>query len=184
MYFARALERSTLGDMSGRPDVVLAELPPGPGGAAQTLRYMRGFVHHAIRNPDQLIRLKALDIVSTLPPRQWMAEINALHAFVRDSIRYVKDPGGESPVELVQTPEKTLEIGQGDCDDKATLLAALLTAIGHPARFIAVGFDNEPLSHVLVQTRVNDKWIGLETIIDKPVGWFPPGVTSSYILKV
>lgn len=184
MHFNNARYGVTLGDYSGKPAVVLAELPPGPGGAAQTLRYMRDFVHAAIRNPEQIIRLKALDLVKNLPPRQYMAQIIALHAFVRDQIRYVNDPGGEAPVELVQSPEKTLEIGQGDCDDKATLLAALLTAIAHPSRFIAVGFNGDPLSHVLVQTKVGDDWIGLETIIDKPVGWFPPGVTSSYILKV
>ncbi len=187
MYFSNRNTR-TLGDYAPQQtDVVLAELPPGPGGAAATLRYMRDFVQDAIRDPNQTIRNKALDLVSGLPPRQWMAEIRALHAFVKDQIRYVRDPVG---LELVQSPDKTIEIAQGDCDDKATLLAALLTATGHPARFIAVGFNGDPLSHVLVQTKVdstgNDSkdWISLETIIDRPVGWFPPDVTSRYILKV
>ena len=187
MYFPNRAQR-TLGDYSPQTsDVVLAELPPGPGGAAATLRHMRDFVESSIRDPSQTIRNKALDLVSGLPPRQWMAEIRALHAYVKDQIRYVRDPVG---LELVQSPDKTIEIGQGDCDDKATLLAALLTATGHPARFIAVGFNGDPLSHVLVQTKVNSTgndskdWISLETIIDKPVGWFPPDVTSRYILKV
>jgi len=118
---------------------------------------------------------------------EWYAEIDALHRFVRDQIRYVRDPDG---YELVQSPEKTLEYAQGDCDDQATLLAALLKSIGHPSRFIALGFEGGPLSHVLVQTKVDstgdDKkdWLSLETIINRPPGWFPSGVTSRYILKV
>jgi transglutaminase-like putative cysteine protease len=147
---------------------------------------MRDFVREAIKDPNQLIRQKALDLVGNLPARKWFAEIDALHKFVRDQIRYVRDPDEH---ELVQTPQATLEIGQGDCDDKSTLLAALLKSIGHPARFIAVGFDGDQLSHVLVQTKVDstgdDKqdWLSLETIIDKPAGWFPPGVTTRYVLN-
>lgn len=169
------------------PPFQLAEIPPGRDGAIATLKAMRDFVQSSIKNPAQTVRNKALDLVSGLPARKWFSEIDALHQFVRDQIRYVRDPEG---YELVQTPEKTLENGQGDCDDKATLLAALLKSLGHPARFIAVGFNGDDLSHVLVQTKTDstgdDKkdWLSLETIIQKPAGWFPPGVTSRYILKV
>lgn len=172
---------------SDRPAFEIAELPSGRGAAIQTLKHMREFVHDAIRDPSQVTRDKALSLVSQLPQRKWFAEIEALHNFVRDQIRYVRDPEG---YELVQTPEKTLENGQGDCDDKSTLLAALLKSIGHPARFIAVGFEGNGLSHVLVQTKVDSTgddradWLSLETIIPKPAGWFPPGVTDRYILKV
>ena len=151
---------------------------------------MRDLAKSSVRSPDQIVRTKALDIVRSLPTRNWMAEIRALQEFVRDSIRYVRDP---VDIELVQTPEQTLEIGQGDCDDKATLLAALLHSIGHPARFVAVGFDGtgNGFSHVLVETKVSSSgsdprdWMPLETILpDKPAGWYPPGVTNRYVLKV
>jgi transglutaminase-like putative cysteine protease len=148
---------------------------------------MRDFVHDAIKDPSQTVRGKALSLVAQLPPRKWFPEIYALHQFVRDDIRYIRDPDG---YELVQSPDKTLELGQGDCDDKSTLLAALLKVTGHPARFVALGFNGDPLSHVLVETKVdstgNDQkdWMPLETIIPKPAGWYPPGVTSRYVLKV
>lgn len=144
---------------------------------------MRAFVRESLRDPGQKIRMKALEIFrnAQVPPRAWNREIAALHAFVRDRIRYVRDP---VELELVQTPEATLNIGQGDCDDKSTLLAALLQATGHPSRFTVVGMGGGPFSHVLVETRNGERWTPLETIIDKPVGWFPSGVTSRYSLKV
>lgn len=163
------------------PAVQLATIPNGSGGMTATLRVMRDYVRAAVRNPDQIIRAKARDLLSQLPPRQFVAEVKTLHAFVRDQIRYLRDP---VDLELVQTPEKTLEFGQGDCDDKSTLLAALLAAAGHPAQFIAIGFGEAGFSHVLVETRIGDRWIPLETIIPVEIGWFPPNVRRAYRLKV
>ncbi len=103
-----------------------------------------------------------------------MAEIERLWRFVRDQIRYVRDVHG---VETVQTPERTLQIGQGDCDDKATLLAAMLESIGHPARYVALAFQPSNFSHVLVETKVGRgpraTWIAMETTELKPFGWYP-----------
>lgn len=104
-----------------------------------------------------------------------MAEIERLWSFVRNQIRYVKDVHG---VETVQTPEQTIRLGQGDCDDKSTLLCAMLLSIGHPCRYAAMAFLPAKFSHVLVETRVgrqryNSKWIPLETTEVKPFGWYP-----------
>jgi transglutaminase-like putative cysteine protease len=173
-----------------RPKAILGSLPGGEPGTRETLRIMRDLVKASVRSPDQVIRSKALSIVENLPTRNWMGEIRALQEFVRDAIRYVGDP---VDIELVQTPEQTLSMGQGDCDDKSTLLAALLHSIGHPARFVAIGFDgpNNGFSHVLVETKIANTrddardWMPLETILpDKPAGWYPAGVTNRYILKV
>lgn len=161
----------------------LSGLPSGREGTIQTLKQMREYARAAVRAPDQLVRGTALAIFRRkgVPPRKWLAEIRALHEWVRDCIRYVKDPVG---IELVQTPEATLKVGQGDCDDKSTLLAALLLATGHPCRFVAVGMNGAPFSHVLVEAKAGEKWIPAETIIPRPLGWFPENVTSKYFLKV
>ena len=162
----------------------LEGLPPGRAGTIATLKRMRDFVRASLRAPDQSVRNTALGIFANenIPARSYMKEIEALQRFVRDKVRYVKDPVG---LELVQIPQRTLEAGQGDCDDKATLLAALLMATGKPARFVALGFKGMPFSHVLVEVRAGTKWIPLETILaGKPVGWFPPGVTSRYDLNL
>jgi transglutaminase-like putative cysteine protease len=161
----------------------LSGLPSGRAGTIATLKHMREYARAAVRAPDQMIRKTALEIFKRkgVPPRSWLAEIRALHEYVRDCIRYVKDPVG---VELVGTPEATLTLGSGDCDDKSTLLAALMLATGHPCRFVAVGMNGAPFSHVLVEAKSGDRWIPAETIIQKPLGWFPERVTSKYFLKV
>lgn len=163
------------------PKAVLAGIPSGTSGAIATLKVMRTFVRDAVRDPHQVIRDKAASLVADLPPRQWMAQIRRLHEFVRDEIRYLRDPVG---VELVQTPVALLSSRQGDCDDKSTLLAALLESIGHPAQFVAVGFGGEGFSHVLVETRMHGGWLPLETILPKPAGWYPEGVTRRYVMSV
>lgn len=157
----------------------MGELPPGRAGTKKTLDLMRQVVLDSLKDPSQKIRETALSIVRGLAPRRSFAEVAALQHYVRDNIRYVHDP---VPFELLQTPQKTLEYRAGDCDDKSMLLAALLMATGHPARFVSLGFKGGPLSHVLVDTRIRDKWVPLETIVeDAEPGWMPSGITSRYI---
>lgn len=181
---------TSLGDVltsTPSPIAITASIPGGPDGMKATLRIMRDYARAAVRDPDQAIRSKAEELTRGLPPRQWFAEIRAVHEFVRDSIRYLRDP---ATMERIATPEQTLKSMQGDCDDKATLLAALLDSIGHPTRFVAIGLGGGPFSHVLVETKVrhtgNDQkdWMPLETIIPRDAGWWPDGVTSAYRLKV
>lgn len=172
----------TIADLASAPTYAsLSDLPPGEAGTRETLRLMRDAARTAVRSENQQVRELALSLTEDLPERDWAAQVRALHAFVRDNIRFTRDPYG---VELVQTPEKTLEYRQGDCDDKSTLLAALLDSIGHPARFVAVGLAGEPFSHVLVETKIDANWVPLETILNVPMGWYPRNVTTAYRLNV
>lgn len=149
----------------------LGNLPPGEPGTRATLRAMKALVEHY--KTDDTVRSAALDLVRGLPPKAYGREVRALFEFVRDDIRYVRDVYG---VETLQTPVATLDIEQGDCDDKSTLLAALLESIGHPTRFIAVGFTGPgQYSHVYVETKVGPNWIPLDaTVSTARVGWRPP----------
>lgn len=117
-----------------------------------------------------------------LPEKDFTGEITALQHFVRDEIRYVRDPEG---VEMVQTPPRTLEIRAGDCDDKSVLLASLLGSMGFKTLFMAVGLNGQPYSHVLVQVLLGTRKISLETIIAgiEP-GWAPPDITSFMVAHV
>lgn len=116
------------------------------------------------------IRQLALQLTGDLPQKDWRGEIERLHRFVRDKIRYVKDIRG---VETVQMPVRTLEFGQGDCDDKSTLLASLLESLGHKTRFVAIAFAPDKFSHVFVEAKLGRGWIALETTEPKPAGWRP-----------
>lgn len=133
---------------------------------------MSKLVREAKKLPE--IRQTALSLIRRNGQKDRVGEVRDLHAFVRDRIRYVGDVRG---VETLHTPIKLLEFGQGDCDDKSTLLAALLESISHPTRFVAVGFSPGRFDHVYVETKLRDKWIGLETTEPWPMGKVPPSVT-------
>lgn len=137
---------------------------------------MRKLVESRGGRTSMTVRQLALSLVAGLQPKDYAGEVRALHAFVRDQVRYVRDVNG---VETVQTPERTLANGQGDCDDKSTLLASMLEAIGFKTRFEAVGFQPGRWSHVLVQVLFGGRWLSLETTMPVQVGWRPPRVVES-----
>lgn len=136
----------------------LMGIPSGKAGTRYTLNTMRRLANQA--KTSMPVRQTALCIVQRLAPKDYRAEAEALHNWVRDCIRYVRDV---YDVETIATPKKTLEIGQGDCDDKATLLAAMLLSIGHPARFVAIGYNGLNFDHVYVETLVDGEWLAMET---------------------
>lgn len=155
----------------------LHDIPDGRRGTLVTLKLMRALVRAAKTTP--VIRNLALSLTGNLQQKDYVGEVRRIHAYVRDNTRYLRDVRG---VETVQTPAKTLELGQGDCDDKATLLASLLESIGHPTRFVAMGFKDGDFCHVYVETRMGLKWIGLETTEPVSVGWYPPNQTSRMVI--
>lgn len=152
----------------------LINLPSGLAGINFTLGHMRRFVEQYKTSPQ--VRELALSLIRDLPQKDFRGEADRLFTFVKDRIRYVKDI---HDVETVQTPVKTLELGAGDCDDKATLLAALLESIGHETRFHAMGFEKGTVSHVLLETRINGRWIAMDTTEPVNLGWLPPHIQTS-----
>lgn len=146
----------------------LSLIPSGPAGIAATLRLMKQFAREGKTDTD--VRMTAARLVQGCAQKDYACEVQTLHAFVRDEIRYLNDVDG---VETVQTPFVTLTIRAGDCDDKSTLLAALLMSIGHPCRFVAIGFEPNVYAHVYVETKIGARWIPLETTEPVDVGWEP-----------
>jgi transglutaminase-like putative cysteine protease len=118
------------------------------------------------------MRTLARDLVEGLPSKAFRDEARALFHFVRDEIRYL---GDVNEVETLQAPDVTLAQGQGDCDDKATLLASLLQAIGHPTQFVAVGFTEYGVfEHVYLRTLAGDRWIALDPSVTAADGECAP----------
>lgn len=152
------------------------EIPSGVEGIRATLRMMGNLVAKGKKNI--VVRQMAAKLTSKLRQKDWMGEITVLHKFVRDNIRYVRDIRG---VETIHSPEQILLQEYGDCDDKSLLLASLLESIGHPTRFVAVGKERNKFCHVLVETKVGDKWLPLETTENVLAGWTPQGVKSRMI---
>jgi len=154
--------------------MTLARIPSGREGIKRTLQAMSRMAR--AYKKDVGIRELASRLVRDIPQYDSAGEVRAIHAFVRDFIRYT---GDIRKVETLQTPRYTLESGVGDCDDKSTLLAALLESIGRATRFVAVGFgDGAGHSHVLVEVRAGraGRWVPLETIKPVEAGWGPANV--------
>lgn len=158
----------------------LGTVPDGVGGIRATLSLMVRLVN--IWKKDPGIRELALNLTRGLPQSDISAEVRALHAFVRDHIRYVNDIEG---VETLQTPRATLELQAGDCDDKSVLLASLLASLGRKTRFMAVALaPSTDYSHVLPQVRIGSRWYSLETIRDVPAGWEPSNISKAMYAHV
>lgn len=120
-------------------------------------------------------------LVQGLEQKDRRGEVTAVFSFVRDRVRYVRDPVNN---EFIQAPLVTLELRSGDCDDKAVLLAALLNALGYQTRFKAVGPVVGILSHVFVEVLLNGSWIPLDSTEPQAEGWAPSGVVDAELSSV
>jgi len=142
-------------------------MPSGDTGTYWTLRMMGAIARRA--SHDSSVRRAAGRIVGGLPadPR---GRIEAIRRYLSDHVKYVLDPDG---IEYVQQPARLVaEIDvhketHGDCDDVATLGAALGKAIGMRARFVIAGFKGPtaPFTHVYVELSPPDReeWAALDT---------------------
>lgn len=156
----------------------LGTLPADSPGTHATLKIMAGLVRQYKRDP--MIRDTAISLTSSLRPRDWSGEARALYEYVRDRIRYTRDVLG---VETIQTPPVTMELEAGDCDDKSTLLAALLESIGHPTRFVATGYKApQHFSHVYVESLIGSRWLPLDATTTHEFGWTPRTPVSRMIV--
>lgn len=151
----------------------LQSIPSGAAGTRATLKLMAIQVKKNRANPR--IRELGVKLVSNIPNKDWVGEVSAIQEFVKNHIRYTKDIFG---VETIQSPSDTLRLRAGDCDDHAILVASLLNSIGHPARFLAVGFRKKSFAHVLTETKIGGHWLSVETTEPVKVGWLPQGIKS------
>lgn len=161
----------------------LEGLPSGVAGTRHTLKRMAGFARSEQGKLSPEIRHLSMRLVAHCPPKNEICEIINIHRFVRDKIRYIKDIDG---VETLTTPEKTLETGAGDCDDKSTLIAAMLGSIGYKTRFVAVGPMPKIFTHVLaeVYSPKTGRWLALETTEPVKAGWYPKRLKYRLVEKI
>lgn len=159
----------------------LSGIPSGKAGTFVTLNKMSKLVK--AYKKSLLIYLKSREIIQSVLGKDHVGEMRAVQEWVKDNIRYTRDIRG---VESVQTPVKTLEIMQGDCDDQSVLVASLLESIGHKTRFMAMGFAPNKYSHVFTQSRIGSKkgpvWLSIETTEPVDIGWKPPRIASKMVV--
>lgn len=151
-------------------------LAAGDAGIARTIQYMTALANGNEGAAHPAVRVQAVDITRNVASRDYHAEIQAIFDWVKKNIRF----RGEFK-EFLQSPVVTLELRAGDCDDHATLLAALLRTLGHRVRFrtVATGGGRD-FTHVYlqVQDRRTGQWISLDTTVARStLGWEPDNIT-------
>lgn len=176
-----------LAQLSKTLPATLTTISDGSAGTADTLVWMTRFAKAGRVNPFVSQVAREVLIESGVNHKAFPEYVRAIGNFVRDRILYVRDP---VRVERVQTPEATLKLKTGDCDDKATLVAGMLESIGIPTRFVAIG--KTPLSgfsHVYVEAQVfakggKPKWVAVETTEPWQVGQAPGNYSRRMVRHV
>lgn len=141
----------------------VVRIPGGDAGIFRTVQYMRELVHGSLTNP---LLIEAATLI-TEPYCCASQKAQGIRDFLAEKVRFAPDPLG---LELLKTPAYMIQSIEaqgwvaGDCDDVATLGAALGMAIGMPARFVLVGFDPiQTYGHVWTDLLTPDGWAELDT---------------------
>lgn len=116
--------------------------------------------------PD--VRRRAEDV--TAGARSDAERAERLHAYVQRTVSFAAEPR-----ETFSGTMRTLRIGQGDCDDSARSLMALLRAMGLRARLETLPLratGTDPV-HVAAQVDLGGGWQWLETSIAASPGEHP-----------
>jgi Transglutaminase-like superfamily len=152
-------------------------IPDGDAGVAATVAHMKSLVTSPQGVKSYLVRQTTLDAVRGVERGQH--EIDAIFDWVKNNIEF----RGEYS-ETLQSPEATINLGAGDCDDQAMLAAAMLNSLGYETRFVTVALHGsaDEYSHVYVE--VKDKqtqnWIPLDPTVEQSYpGWEPDDVARS-----
>ena len=160
----------------------LYTLPEGAAGTRATLRLMSRLVKAARIEPT--IRSTASDLVMGNLPGDYRGEAESCFLFVRDSIRYLQDT---ADMQVVNNPLVTLSQRSGNCVQKSVLLSSLLESIGHPCRFVALGYSKPgDFEHVFTETRIGQQWVAADPTMSVSLGWAPepPDVPDPIICRM
>lgn len=144
-----------------RPTVQYITAPDGLGHALDTVQRMAALARKGSQSLP--IRRLATKITAHVPSKDPKGELAAIYKWTRDRIRYRRDPVG---IEWVQSPIRTVKERAGDCDDLATLIAALAQSLGHKTRFHTVGKTADRPSHVYAEAFTGSEWIALDPVLE------------------
>lgn len=184
------LKRHPLKNLGKLPDQQLKQVGNGIYGNLDTIEVMKKMAREYSRH--DLVKRLATNILHfhNIPSHHYIEEARAIGNFVKNHVRYVKDPVG---TESLQAPDMMIRMMQdagyamGDCDDMSLLIAALLMSIGIQPRFRAVRYakDCPHFNHIYVvvyENNISDslnpgptRRLVLDAIVkDKPIGFEMP----------
>jgi transglutaminase-like putative cysteine protease len=162
------------------PPIVMVPLPDDQRKATrETLKWMRDFVRGGKCN--DLVRYYAVGLTRHLPSKNRWLEIRTLFEWVRDEVRFVGDIHG---METLHWPQRVLQMGSGDCDDKTILLCSMLESIDFATALCAVGFRPDEFSHVYALVRFGAGWLPLDASVESAsVGWCPSAPAEIMLVR-
>ncbi|PKP58980.1 MAG: hypothetical protein CVT89_01860 [Candidatus Altiarchaeales archaeon HGW-Altiarchaeales-2] len=76
---------------------------------------------------DKNLRSKAASIAGDCPSGDKECQLNKIYLYIVENYKYYSDPTGQ---EYIQSPDETMDIKGGDCEDLTILLNSLLENIG------------------------------------------------------
>jgi transglutaminase-like putative cysteine protease len=152
-------------------------VPEGDAGIRATVQQMEKLLYGSKGVKSWTVRQAAIEAVRGVERGQ--PEIDSVFEWVRDNIEFRGEYG-----ELLQSPEATINLAAGDCDDQSTLIAALLSSLGFETRFRTIAMREDPSEYSHVYAEVRDKqtggWIPLDTTVHGSYpGWEPDGVART-----
>jgi transglutaminase-like putative cysteine protease len=165
---------SQSGGASPYPPAVRETVPDGDAGIEQTIRHMQRMMYSAQGISSWVVREFATKAVQGVERGQ--PEIDCVFNSVKDNIEFRGEAG-----EYLQSPEATINLGAGDCDDQATLVATLLRSLGYQTDFrtVAMRGSEDEYTHVyaVVRDKETGQWIPLDTTVERAYpGWEPDHV--------
>ncbi len=102
-------------------------------------------INNKIEPFDPDVRSMAASSAKKYPGQYNIYQICSLFDDTKRDIQYISDPRGK---DIWSTPNETLTIGAGDCDDYAILLASLIESIGGTSRIYLT--DNHAFATVYI----------------------------------
>jgi len=134
------------------------DLPDGDDGIQKTLTIMKALVDDAIESGGPVIRLATK--IAAGAGRTASDKLLAIHRYLVKNIQFMGDSLGQEHLRHPdQLAVELLHDGRtaGDCDDMATLGAALLRAMGIQPAFIVVSIKPDGVLHHVLFGAIVDK---------------------------
>ena len=120
-------------------------------------------------------------------PRNWLGEVTQIANRITANVRYTLDTFG---IDTYRTPQRTLQLAMGDCNDMAALGGAVLQAVGYPIMIKVIRMEGQPDFHhiylvVGLPPHDPEQWIAFDTTqAENPVGYEAAGIEDSRLYEV
>ena len=142
ILFASAMWAASSEKPPAQTPKITSALNQPPANLAESFNSNEAIDYRSYVNPYDVRALSA-KLVSKYPANAegelWRTA--AIFEYIKENVSYTPDPifmknGNKVQKDLITNPVETLELGTGDCDDQAVLMASMLSAVGIENRML------------------------------------------------